>query len=136
MTTVQLKSEIHIDLDEFVGGVSQLDTPEIEHLLTEISLVLAQRKVSSLPARESELLQRIGGGLPDDVQQRYDMLQQKLLAAEITPGEHQEFLELIDVVEQADAERLSHLIELAQLRQVSLDKLMDQLGVYPPPAYV
>ena len=135
MTTAQLKSEAHIDLDEFVGGVSQLETPEIEHLLSKISLILAQRRMPNLPAGESELLQKLGEGLPDQIQRRYDVLQQKLLAEEIAPKEHQELLGLIDIVEQADVERLKCLIELSQLRQISLDELMAQLGIEAPPAY-
>ncbi len=135
MATVQLKSEVRIDLDEFVGGVSQLETPEIENLLSEISLILARRKVPSLPARESHLLQRIGEGLSDAVQQRYAVLQRKLLDEKITLAEHQELLRLIDVVEQSDSERLEALIELAQLRQVELDELMSQLGIHAPRAY-
>ena len=135
MTTLQLKSEISIDINELLGGVSQLDTLEIERLLSEISIILAQRKALHLPERESELLQRIGAGLPEDVQNRYDELQKKLLAEQITPDEHQELLSLIEIVENADAERLKYLIELSQLRKVSLDELMSQLGIQTPPAY-
>jgi hypothetical protein len=82
------------------------------------------------------LLQKIGEGLPDTVQARYNTLQQTLLAEEITPEEHNELLSLIDVVEQADADRLQALIELAQLRNITLDELMAQLGIQQPPAYV
>ncbi len=136
MTTVQLKSEVNIEIDELIGGVAQLESAEIEHLLSALSLVLAKRKAPSLPARESVLLQKIGEGLPDTVQARYNALQQKLLAEKITPEEHNELLGLIDVVEQADAVRLQALIELAQLRKVSLDELVGQLGIEQPPAYV
>jgi len=38
---------------------------------------------------------------------------------------------LVDTTEQADADRLQHLIELSQLRQVPLTDLMNQLGIYP-----
>lgn len=136
MATVQLKSEVNIEVEELIGGVSQLDTIEIEHLLSEISMILAQRKAESLPNRESVLLRLIGEGLPENLQSRYDLLQQKLLAEQMTPEENQELLGLIDIVEAADAERLKHLIELSQLRQVTLDELMIQLGIQPPPAHV
>lgn len=135
MATVQLKSQVYIDIKELIGGVSKLDTHEIEHFLAEISMVLAQRKVSNLPERESGLLRKIGEGLPHDIQSQYDALQKKLLTNEITSKEHQELLELIETVESADAKRLENLIELSQLRQVSLDQLMSQLGIHHPPAY-
>lgn len=136
MTTLQLKTEIKIDLNEILGGVSKLDTVEIERLLTEIGLILAQRKSSSLPKRESELLRKIGQAVPEHIQKRYDELQNKLMDEEITSQEHQELLALIEMVENADGERLKHLLELAQLRHVTLDELMFQLSIHHPPAYV
>lgn len=136
MTRVQLKSEVNIEMDELIGGVAQLESDEIEHLLSELSLVLAQRKAPSLPAHESTLLQKIGEGLSESLQARYNGLQQKLLAEAITPDEHAELLGLIDVVEQADTDRLQALIDLAHRRKVSLDELMVQLGIQHPPVYV
>jgi hypothetical protein len=38
-------------------------------------------------------------------------------------------LGLIDIIEKADAGRLKHLLELAQLRNTTLDARMDQLGI-------
>ena len=136
MTIVQVKSEVNIEIDELIGGVSQLATRDIEQLLSALSIMLAQRKVSSLPARESVLLQKIAESVADTVQDRYDMLQAKLLTEQITLDEHAELLDLIDIVEQADADRLQALIELAQLREITLDEVMAQLGIHPPPAYV
>ncbi|MEM7126545.1 MAG: STAS/SEC14 domain-containing protein [Chloroflexota bacterium] len=135
MTTVQLRSEVNIELHELIGGVSQLETAEIEQILSEISLILAQRKAKSLPAQESALLRKIGESVPDDVQNRYDELQKKLLAEELEGDEHQELLGLIQIVEEADVDRLKCLIELSQLRNITLDQLMTQLGLEAPPAY-
>jgi hypothetical protein len=59
----------------------------------------------------------------------------KLHEETITPAEREEFLQLTDQIEQADAERLRHLIALAQVRQVSVDTLMDQLGIRRPPVH-
>lgn len=133
MASMQLRSEVSIEVSELIGGVSQLDTQDIERLLSEIGIILAQRKAQRLPERESTLLLKIGEGLPDDVQNRYDHLQEKALAEQITPDEYQELLHLIEKAEHVDAERLGYLIELSQLRQTSLDELMSQLDIYPPP---
>lgn len=129
MTTLQLRSEINIELSDFVRGVSQLETSEIEQLLSKISVILAHRKASSLQDRESELLQKIGEGLPNGVQERYGQLQKKLLSEEITSDEHEELLGLLEIVEDGDAKRLQSLIELSQLRNIGLDELMGQLGI-------
>jgi hypothetical protein len=136
MTTIQVKSEIQIGLDELLTGVSQLETPDLEGFLTEVSILLAHRKVASLPQREAELLQAINKGLLPSSQQRYDELSAKLRAEAITDSEHKELLALIDQSEVFAAERLERLLELAQLRQITLPELMDQLGLQPPPVHV
>ncbi|MGF1517791.1 MAG: hypothetical protein ACFCVB_08315 [Nodosilinea sp.] len=71
---------------------------------------------ASLPELEANLPQFINQGLPEEIQHCYDELQAKLQDEAIAPEEHQELLQLIDVVEQADAARLETLVELAQLR--------------------
>lgn len=132
MATVQVTSKINIELDKVLGGVAKLDTPELGRFLSQVSILLARRKAPSLPEREAELLQKINQGLPTAFQQRYDGLTTKLQADTITSAEYQELLQLIDQIELADAERMQHLIELAQLRNLSLDGLMNQLGIHHP----
>lgn len=120
------------ELDQLLSGVAQLETADLERFAQQVNLLLAQRKVPSLPQSEAELLQQINQGLPKDTQHRYEELRAKLRAETITPAEHQELLTLVDIVEQADADRLQHLIKLSQLRQVPLPDLMHQLGIHPP----
>lgn len=130
MATVQIRSDI--DIDQLLEGVAQLDTAELRQFLTRANLLLAQRQDVALPSSESDLLQKINQGLPSDTQRRYDELREKLRSEDLSPEEHGELLELVDVVEQAHADRLQHLIALSQLRQVSLDELMKQLDIRQP----
>lgn len=136
MTTIQIKSEINIEIDELLTGVSHLQTSDLEDFLAEVSILLAHRKVSNLPAREAELLQEINRAFPASSQQRYDELSAKLRAGTITITEHQELLALIDQSEMFAANRLEKLLELARLRQLTLPELMNQLGIQPPPVHV
>lgn len=135
MTSVQITSQVNIGLDQLLNGVAQLETTDLEQFVGQINVLLAQRKVPSLPRRETELLELINQGLPEAIQSRYDALQAKLNDETIAPDEHQELLALIDPVEQATVDRLRSLIELSQLRQVSLDELMTQLGIHHQPVY-
>lgn len=132
MTSVQVTSQINIELDQLLNGVAQLETDELEEFVAQVSLLLARRKVANLPQPEAALLQQINQGLPVDVQRRYSELKAKQHAETLTLENHEELLALIDAVEQADGDRLQHLIELAQLRQVPLRELMHQLGIHPP----
>jgi hypothetical protein len=131
MPKVQVDSQIDIDLNEVLDGVAHLDTSDLEQFVQQVNLLLARRKAPSLHKREAELLRQINQGLPPGVRQRYQELNTKLEAEALTLEEHQELLQLIEQVENADGKRLQHLIELAHLRGISLDELMQQLNIHP-----
>ena len=63
MPTVQVKSNVELGLDEILTGISQLDTPDLEQFLEQVSRLLARRKAQSLSKREAELLLRINQGV-------------------------------------------------------------------------
>jgi hypothetical protein len=129
MPKVHITSQIEIDLDEVLHSLARLGTKELEQFVDKVITLQAQRRAPSLPKDETELLQQINRGLPTDIRQRYDALNAKLHDDTITPKEHEELLTLIDRIELADAERMQLLVALAQLRGVSVDTLMEQLGI-------
>jgi uncharacterized coiled-coil DUF342 family protein len=129
MAKVQVVSQVELEIDEVIKGVERLEPDELEHFLDRVMTLRAQRRAPSLPQEEAELLQKINQGVPNEVRSRYDELHEKLLDETLKPDEQQEFIELSDQIEFADAERLKHLILLAQLRNVTVDSLMDQLGL-------
>jgi hypothetical protein len=132
MPKVQVISQIELDVDELLQGVARLGSGDLEQFADRVLALRARRRAPSLPKPEAELLQLINRGVPAEVRRRYDELNDKLHEETITAEEQQELLGLIEQIEQADAERLRHLAELAQLRQVPLDALMDQLGLRRP----
>ncbi len=136
MTSLQITSKVDIGLDQLLNSIAELETSELEQFVGQVNALLAQRKAPTLPEREVELLETINQNLVEEVQDRYDELQGKLQDEAITTEEHQELLEMIDVVEQATVTRLQALVELSKIRQVSLDELMNQLGIKPPTVYV
>src|SRR6266849_1984100 len=135
MPKVQVTSHIEIDVDEMLKGVAQLEPNELEQIVNKLLALQAQQRAVSLSQTETDLLQQINKGLPPTVRVRYDELAVKLHEEIITPAEHEELLRLIDQIEQADVERLRYMIVLAQLRGVSVDTLMDQLGIRQSPVH-
>ena len=131
MPKVHVTSQIEIDLDEVLQGLARLGTKELEQFVDKVIALQAQRRAPSLPQNETELLQQINRGLPADIRQRYDALNAKLHDETITPQEHEELLTLIDRIELADAERMQRLVTLARLRGVSIETLMEHLGIRP-----
>jgi hypothetical protein len=129
MPRVELQPTIEIDLEDILQGIAQLEIGELEKFTDRVMDLRASRRAPRLSKQESDLLQKINQGLSAEAWQRYDSLNEKLHEETISPEEHQEFLKLVEQIEMADAERLFHLIELSRIRRVSVDALMDQLGL-------
>lgn len=123
------KAVMNIELVELIVQVISTLSPEEQALLRQ------KLAIVNLPPSEAELVAQIRQALPLDIQHRYRELREKLQAEILTDPEHQELLTLTDTTEQVDADRLHRLITLAQMRQVSLPDLMDQLSLQPPPVY-
>jgi hypothetical protein len=101
--------------------------------LLQERLGVGERLPPHLPHEETELLQQISHGLPPETWARYQALKEKRDARTLTPDEHAELLALTNEVELWNARRLELVLALAQLRQVPLRVLMDELGLTPPP---
>ena len=85
------------------------------------------------PNTETELLQKINLGLSQEAWQRYHQLVAKRRAGTLTTDEQHVLITLSDQIEKANAERIEHLVELARLRQTSLEAVMKALGIEAPP---
>src|SRR4051812_16014527 len=67
-------------------------------------------------ADETELLRQINAGLPAETWGRYHELIAKRRAETLSPAEQHELIGLSDRIEQANAARMRHLLDLARLR--------------------
>ncbi len=85
--------------------------------------------VPHLSKAESELMQRINHGLPEETWLRYHALVAKRKAEILTPEQHRELIGLSDQVEMDYAQRLGLVLELAHLRGTSLESQMKTLGI-------
>jgi hypothetical protein len=79
-------------------------------------------------SREEELLLQLSRGLPEQTWRRFDELRLKLEAEQATNPERDEFLELNRKVETWNVERLRLVEQIAQLRGISFDTALSQLG--------
>ena len=129
MAKVQLTSQIELDFDDILAGISKLEPLELERFVEKLLALRARQNVVSLTHTETELLKKINRGLPADMRQQYDELHQKLLDRTLTASEQETLVSLSDKIEQQDAERLGYLLELAQLRGETIENLMAQLGI-------
>ena len=116
----------------FPSGLSDLPLSALEHLAQELDAVIAQKRKTDRKPSEGELLLQINTTvLNAEERSRYWVLSDRLEADFLTDLEHQEFMELVDKDENLRNNRLKLLIELAQMRNISLPKLMENLGLAP-----
>ena len=80
---------------------------------------------------ESQLLTDINTGFPPEFWNRYKILRALLDEHTLTGADRDEFLKMVDQVEQKQATRLEALAELAKLRGVSLSAIIRTLGLEP-----
>lgn len=90
-----------------------------------------ENETPRLSEKESQLLQKINSGLPREVWQRYRELIEKRRDENLTADEQNKLIQMSDQLEQINASRMEHLVELAQIRSLPLRDLMKQLGITP-----
>jgi hypothetical protein len=118
--------------EEIIQVVKQLPLPELEQLVDRVIAIRAERRAPHLTGSESELLSRINQSLPAGDRARLKQLIHMRDAETITSTELQELIGMTDRLEKLQAERLAALAELATLRGVTLDEVINQLGIQFP----
>ena len=131
MPTIQL--EANVSTRELLRAAAQLSSVELEQFVSDVLALRAQRVSAGPAVSEAELLQRIRQPVPDGLRQRYRELIGKRRAETLTPEEHAELMRLTDQMENADAERVRALGQLAQRRNKSLTEVMQELSIQAPP---
>ena len=118
--------------EEILEAVDQLSTPDLEEFVSQAIAIRARRREPSLSQSESVLLLQINQGISPELRWRSDELNAKSNNETLMPEEHFELLQLIDKIEAANVERTKLLATLADMRGVSLSKLMQDLGIISP----
>ena len=125
MPTLSIQTKVTVD--DFVQAAEQLQNSDLENLARRLLQMHARRQAPNLPLRESELLQAIAHTAKFEGQARYLSLTKEMEFRTLTQDELDELHALIGLSEAKTADRLASLLELSQLRRVSLAVLMKQL---------
>lgn len=127
--TIDLKPELEQQVRAIAEEVGVAPDQYVTNVLNEH---VAHNRVVS-PASETALLKRISLGIPTETWQRYHLLRERLENAVLTATEQQELKQITDRIEEANAKRIEALIQLANLRNTTLDALMNEFGLRPHP---
>ena len=92
---------------------------------------ISRKQPESQQLSESDLLKKINLDISDAEWTHYRHLIGLLRAETITKKEQGTLIALGDKIEIANAKRVKYLFELAELRDISVEKLMKNLGIAP-----
>ncbi|MBJ7298333.1 MAG: hypothetical protein JHC73_18980 [Dolichospermum sp.] len=113
-----------IALLEQLPGESLIKAVEFLESLSHQALQVSETK--TYKTRETDLIQIIQRRLYAEQQDRLNYLRQQNEIGDITEIEHQELLIYVELIEKQDAERAEALIQLAQIRGVDLQVLINE----------
>jgi hypothetical protein len=122
---VSIPVQTELYLASVIKGLDQLDATAVEHFLQQVGGVLARKRSGGhLSDHESELILKIKQAIPQQEQTRFSLLTIQSEERHLSEEEHNELTGLTEVLEAYYVERLKWLVELAQLRGVSLGEMM------------
>jgi hypothetical protein len=130
MSKIHIQTEIDTVL--LLQGAAQMTIRELENFVTELNGLITRKKTKSKVRQEKRLLAKINQSVLNPVQrQRYQILSEQFALEAIQPTEYTELLLLANEDEALRNERVQSMIELAQLKAISLPQLMQELGLKP-----
>ena len=122
-----------MDAQTLLKDVAQMPLPEIERFVQSVNALITQRKSTDKTYQDRLLLRKINETILGATKtKRYQLLVQKLEAETISDSEYKEFMQLAEAEETIRYERLIYLVELAQIRSITLPQLMENLGLNRP----
>ena len=111
--------------------LSSLNLSDLDQVMKQVIGLRKQKLPGVLSQVEADLLKRINTPPPFEIQQRYNYLIDLRKQEKLTDDEYQELLELTTFTENLNVKRLENLLQLAKLRNISLDDLIEQLELKP-----
>ena len=103
----------------------------LSHATSSPKKQVKKKPISELSENELLLKINLGITLTDAEWTDYHRLMVLRRAETLTENQYEMLIHLSKKIEEANVERLKYLVALSKLRKVSLDKVMDDLGLRP-----
>ena len=121
-----------MSVDELLSAVENLNEPDLESLVNRALFLRARLRSSVLSSEETGLLREINQGIPQALNERYQVLLEKRDAETLSQVEYEDLLAVGEQIEAVGVKRIESLAKLSTIRQVPLLTLMDSLGIQSP----
>lgn len=129
MTT--LHTNKNLPFNDLLKVIAELNTNDLEKLASEVILLRARQRSPSLSKKETELFLKLNAGLPLKIQKRFDELNQKRKTETLNPAEHEELINLTEIIEKSNTDRIFYMSKIANLRGISLSELIEKSEFLP-----
>ena len=122
-----------MDTQNLLHNAAQMPLTELEAFVQQLNSLITRKKTTDSNVRDTVLLDKITQTVLEKVKrERYQALIYGLEMETLSDAEHNELLKLVEQEERIRVKRLKYLIELAQLRNVTLPQLMKNLELSQP----
>ena len=128
MTKMQTQTDTNIK--SLIGGFTNMPLQDLESFIKELNALATRKRNADKGKSDKSLLLKINRAiLPEEMMERYTFLQEKMEVENLSDSEYQELLSLVNQEEKVRNKRFQYLVELSQLRTISLLELMNRLGL-------
>ena len=126
----KIQIQVNSNIQSLIGGFSDMPLHDLESFISGLNALVIRKRVADKGKRDKALLLKINQTvLPEQALERYVFLQDKMELETLSETEYQELLNLVNQEEKIRNKRFQFLLELSQLRNISLTELMNNLGL-------
>jgi len=115
------------NLEIALQAIGRLSKSEFDSLLLQIKKLRIKNYPVITSKKENELLKTINSSLPATTNRIYENLLTKKQKGVLSDNEYAELLDITEQREALQEEKLRSMIELAKLRNTTLDEIVEQL---------
>ncbi|MEM6804997.1 MAG: hypothetical protein AAF696_26610 [Bacteroidota bacterium] len=116
-------------LKKLLSKMDELSPVEVDLALEKLLSIKANLRAPALGVEETALLQQINAGMSEEEREELDDLIGKREAEELKEGELERLIELTEIMENLNVERMQLLADLSAIRNVSIRELMKELQI-------
>lgn len=130
------KISVHIEdnIKTYISEASKMKVSELEFFVQELNALLLRKRTTSKGRRISELYQLINETVLDfDKQVILNALAEKSSAGTMTEDQNKVYQKIAQEEESIRNQRIVYMVELAQLKGIPFQELLEELGLKPLP---
>jgi hypothetical protein len=129
-TMAKIEMQADNNMQSLISGFSDMPLHDLESFISQLNALAIRKRIADKGKRDKSLLLKINQAiLPEEAMERYIELQEKMEVENLTDVEYQELLAFVVQEEKVRNKRFQYLLELSQLRGISLAELMNSLGL-------